>query len=213
MPVQPSPAQSEASRLNGALSAGPATPEGRARSALNAASTHGLRGTTFRLFPHEDAPAFARLLAALVSRHAPADAAEEHCVEQMAFASWRERRLAVIEDRALDAVDGTREPEDAPALSLATIIRYRARIGRDHWDALCELRRLQAERTAAAAESPADTDEPEPSSLDALAAELLAGLGTREPEPPATPRASVPLTRQQRRRLEAVQRKGTRRAA
>ena len=57
MPAMPSPAQSEASRLNGACSAGPATEAGKARSSLNAVR-HGLSGRTFFLLPDEDAAEF-----------------------------------------------------------------------------------------------------------------------------------------------------------
>src|SRR4051794_41818269 len=127
MPMSPMAAQSAASRANGALSRGPATPEGKARSALNG-TRHGLAGP-FRLLPAEDATAYERLRAALL---APADAAEEHWVEELAFAAWRLRRL-----RALDAADGTSEPEPQaraepdetarlPSLAtLATLARYR----------------------------------------------------------------------------------------
>src|SRR5690349_21319968 len=64
MPVSPTPtpAQSEASRLNGARGHGPATPEGKARSALNG-MRHGLRGATFALLPDEDPAAWAAVLA------------------------------------------------------------------------------------------------------------------------------------------------------
>ena len=57
MPTTPSPAQSEASRLNGARSAGPATEAGKARSALNGVR-HGLCGRTFFLLPDEDPAEF-----------------------------------------------------------------------------------------------------------------------------------------------------------
>ena len=57
MPTAPSPAQSEASRLNGARSNGPATDAGKARSALNGVR-HGLCGRTFFLLPDEDPAEF-----------------------------------------------------------------------------------------------------------------------------------------------------------
>ena len=57
MPTSPSPAQSEASRQNGARSAGPATDAGKARSALNSVR-HGLCGRTFFLLPDEDPEEF-----------------------------------------------------------------------------------------------------------------------------------------------------------
>src|SRR3954447_13942817 len=109
MPLSPTAAQSATSRANGALSRGPATPSGKARSALNG-TRHGLAGP-FRLLPGEDAAAHERLRAALLARHAPADAAEEHWVEELAFAAWRLRRLRALDAAALDAADGTSEPE------------------------------------------------------------------------------------------------------
>ena len=65
MPLSPTPAQSQASRANGALSRGPATDAGKARSAANApAPSHGLRGTgPFAFLPGEDPAAFDDLLA------------------------------------------------------------------------------------------------------------------------------------------------------
>src|SRR3954471_15688873 len=76
MPLSPTPAQSEASRANGALSRGPVTDAGKARSAANApAPSHGLRGTgPFAFLPGEDPAAFDDLLADLLTTYAPADA-------------------------------------------------------------------------------------------------------------------------------------------
>src|SRR3954463_8754418 len=111
MPLSPTSAQSSASRANGALSRGPATPEGKARSAQNG-TRHGLAGP-FRLLPGEDAATYERLRAALLARHAPADAAGEHWVEELAFAAWRLRRLRALDAAALDAAYGTSEPDDS----------------------------------------------------------------------------------------------------
>src|SRR3954471_4660040 len=145
MPLSPAAAQPAASRANGALSRGPATPEGKARSALNG-TRHGLAGP-FRLLPAEDANAYERLPAPLLARHAPADAAEEHWVEELAFAAWRLRRLRTLDAAAIDAADGTSEPEEGTRLpSLATLARYRGRIERDHRQALQALESLRASR-------------------------------------------------------------------
>ena len=73
MPTTPSPAQSDASRLNGARSAGPATAAGKARAALNGVR-HGLCGRTFFLLPDEDP-------------------AEFHRHEALWLAAWRPRDL------------------------------------------------------------------------------------------------------------------------
>src|SRR4051794_41509302 len=114
MPLLPTAAQSATSRANGALSRGPATPEGKARSAQNG-TRHGLAGP-FRLLPGEDAATYERLRAALLARHAPADAAGEHWVEELAFAAWRLRRLRALDAAALDAAYGTSEPDDSARL-------------------------------------------------------------------------------------------------
>jgi hypothetical protein len=209
MPLLPTAAQSATSRANGALSRGPATPEGKARSALNG-TRHGLAGP-FRLLPGEDAAAYGRLRAALLARHAPADAAEEHWVEELAFAAWRLRRL-----RALDAADGTSEPEpqaraepdEAARLpSLATLARYRGRVERDRRQALQALESLCASRPRL----PATVASATPSQLRWLAdrAERTAEPehpAQAEPERPAPAPAAPPLNRQQRRRLAALER-------
>src|SRR5690349_1347866 len=128
MPVSPTLAQSTASRANGALSRGPATPEGKSRSALNA-TRHGLRAASSRLPPDDDAD-LAAFRDALTARHAPVDAVERHWVGEMAFALWQQRRLRALAALALAAAaNGTDEPETAARLpSLATLARYRGRI-------------------------------------------------------------------------------------
>ena len=218
MPNCPSIHQSEASRRNGALSAGPVTIDGKARSAANA-NRHGLRAGPFRLLADEDPAAFNALLQALLARHNPADAVERHWVEGLAMALWRQRRADHLEDRILDA--GTDEPETARLPSLDTLLRYRARIERDirHAEAqLDSLRRARPremttsgrmapeqlrlladriEAQRAAPPAPARVERPMPAPVTGL-------RGTREPEKPALAPSASCLTPQQLRRLAAM---------
>src|SRR3954449_10139478 len=110
MPLSPTAAQSATSRANGALSRGPATPEGKARSALNG-TRHGLRGRAFVILPDEDPAEWAAVLAGYLARLRPADAAELACVERLAACDWREGRLLRLETETLFARRGdTSEP-------------------------------------------------------------------------------------------------------
>ena len=80
MPTTPSPAQSEASRLNGAHSTGPATADGKARSALNGVR-HGLCGRTFFLLPDEDPAEFQEHEAMWLAVWSPRDLHEHEAAE------------------------------------------------------------------------------------------------------------------------------------
>jgi hypothetical protein len=83
-PLATRPTHADIARRNGASSRGPATPEGKARSALNS-TRHGLCAKTLVLGAEEDAAALAALHAALMARHLPRDAAEAHWVEELVF--------------------------------------------------------------------------------------------------------------------------------
>ena len=128
-PPPPAPDRAVISRHNGALSRGPVTPEGKARSALNA-TRHGLCARTPVLDDGEDGVAFADLRAALLARWQPMDAVEAHRVEELVFAAWREVRLRAVEDAVL-ARAAAGAPPDPCLPSFATLLRYRARIARD----------------------------------------------------------------------------------
>src|SRR4051812_6007979 len=206
MPAFPTAAQSAASCANGARSHGPATSEGKARSALNG-TRHGLRGTTFTPPPDEDPAAWAAHLDGYLARLRPADAAELRCVERLAACDWREGRLLRLETETLFAGRGdTSEPD--PRLGWSrTLPRYAAAIRRDRKEALEQLDILRAsrprlpaqptvadaarfrwlaERIERQAAAPRDTPEPEPTPLTAAPAGRSPGNNvTHEPDPPA----------------------------
>jgi hypothetical protein len=89
-----------ASRANGALSRGPKTPEGKARSARNA-TRHGLLSKIVVL---EDEPdeAFHRICREYAHRFGPLDAVEAGMVDEMVATLWRLRRAWAIENRYFD---------------------------------------------------------------------------------------------------------------
>lgn len=112
---------------------GPATPEGKARSAMNALK-HGLRARGFVLLPEEDPAEWEEHLADLRSCLAPEDAAEEKLVSALAVAMWNEIRADRTEAGVLTAIplDGAhgRDLKDARSrLSLGTAIRYASAAG------------------------------------------------------------------------------------
>ena len=100
MPATPSPAQSEASRLNGARSAGPATAAGKARSARNGVR-HGLCGRTFFLLPDEDPEEFREHEAMWLAAWSPRDLHEHQAAEAAIRAMWRESRADRLEAQVL----------------------------------------------------------------------------------------------------------------
>ena len=110
---------------------GPATPEGKARSSMNA-RRHGLRAQTFALLPEEDQLEWGRHLEELRQGYGPVDDVEVKLVEAIAAAMWNEIRA----DRTLAEVMVAIPPldqgrphggdlqEPAYALSLNTALRY-----------------------------------------------------------------------------------------
>ncbi len=107
-----------ASRVNGARSPGPRTPEGKARSSQNALR-HGLLSKCVVL-ESESAQGFQSILSQHALRLAPADDVEQGYIDEMAAASWRLRRTWAIETALFDsAVQDQPSGDDLARLAAA----------------------------------------------------------------------------------------------
>jgi hypothetical protein len=91
----PSDRQIKANQENARLSTGPRTPEGKARSSLNAVR-HGLLARD-AVLPEEDRAAYLDLLAALEDEYQPEGPSQTFMVQQLASAQWRLQRFIRIE--------------------------------------------------------------------------------------------------------------------
>ncbi len=90
--------QISASRTNGQNSRGPVTAMGKDRIRTNALK-HGLTAR-LTVWSNEDAHQFQALLVTLLERFAPTDDVEFLCIEEMAMAKWRQRRMMSVETTA-----------------------------------------------------------------------------------------------------------------
>ena len=121
-------------------------PRPRDRGGQGAPARNAVRhGLSARSLPEPAAGgALAALRGALLARWQPWDAAEAHLVEELLFAHWRQARLRALEEMVL-ARPRRGEPLDGLP-SLATVLRYRARIDRALARTTQELKALQASR-------------------------------------------------------------------
>ena len=159
-----SDARRAAARANGAKSHGPVTPEGKAKSALNAV-THGLTAGTVVLTT-ENREKYEALLASYRDEYDPQGQTENDLVDELAAAKWLHgRALSMITsllDVTMDRMDQEIKEEfekidngirtalafakqaDQGA-TLALLHRYAARHTRDYHRALDKLRQIQSE--------------------------------------------------------------------
>jgi hypothetical protein len=115
---------------------GPNTPEGKARSAMNALK-HGLRARSFGILPEESPAEWTEHVSDLRAGYGPVDAAEEKLVTAIAVAMWKEIRadraeaevMAEIPPCRPDRSHGTDLQEPRHAMSLGTAIRYMTAAG------------------------------------------------------------------------------------
>src|ERR1700761_378654 len=88
-------AQIAANQKNAQLSSGPTSPEGKAKSSLNAVKT-GLTGRTV-LLPGEDAEAYETHIASFFATHKPVADEEHKLVQSLADTEWRLLRIPALE--------------------------------------------------------------------------------------------------------------------
>jgi len=100
-PNQKTNSRSEQSRINGAKSKGPITPEGKSKSSKNALS-HGLTANVHTVLHFESSAAYTENLDAWVDNLRPADKVELRVVNTIANLQWRLERLALMETSLLN---------------------------------------------------------------------------------------------------------------
>ena len=148
MAAPTTPRQQEASRINGAKSKGPLTPETRAISAQNHTS-HGLarhQNGTFKLLPFEDLAIFEALKQSLLEEHEPETQTELILVHNMAESQWLAQRSQHFQDSCFHPETG--EIIDERKLSL--YMRYQTTHTRAFHKCLNDLLRLRKENRQSA---------------------------------------------------------------
>jgi hypothetical protein len=93
--------RAESARVNGARSRGPVSPEGKARSSMNAIK-HGLRSSRVVLST-ECFDIYSELLQDYIDCWLPQSRFEKDLIENMVNARWRIRRIEGLETAAIDA--------------------------------------------------------------------------------------------------------------
>ena len=189
----PSPisvAQLAANQANAQLSTGPNTPEGQAKSSLNAVKT-ALTGRTV-LLPSDDAPAYEHHLQAYQDDFRPLGARECDLVQSIADSAWRLKRIPCLETALFaqghiefaEAFNDHDPALRASMIELQTYLKYEkqirnlqlqeSRLARRREKEIAELRQLQQERRAA--EQEAEKEAPE-----TVANRYLAAQATGQP--------------------------------
>jgi hypothetical protein len=124
--------QLAANRANAALSTGPRTPEGKARSSQNARK-HGFTAT-FGVLAMEDLEEIERLKTDLIAAHQPVNNQELFALEQIAIAQQSLRRAARMHTMSRDSNAWTQ------------FLRYQAHAQRKYRFAVEEFERLVMQR-------------------------------------------------------------------
>lgn len=115
-----SKARIDASRANGALSRGPVTPEGKARSSRNGLK-HGLAASI--VLRNESQGQIEALVERLDAFYQPTHPVDEMLIHQLAAAAWRSNRIVNMENALIDHemdLQATALDKDFPNLDHAT---------------------------------------------------------------------------------------------
>ena len=200
-PLSRTDAQIEASRVNGAKSQGPITPEGKQRSSQNAVK-HGLSARTVVLC-NEDHALFEQLEQDYIDSLQPCTVLELHLVQHIAVAEWRVRRawsietgindISIVQHKLQDDREHPRLDDDYRlALTqkrvesdVAPVQRATARLERARSRAMAEFHRLVKIRPAGA--QPIQITRPDVSTTGRDPAQYLQPRNEPKPEPASAP--------------------------
>ena len=202
---------------------GPKTPEGKARSRMNAVR-HGLRARTFALLPRESPADWAEHLAELRSCYGPVDTAEEKLVAAIAAAMWNEIRAdRTLAETMARIPRGADLGEPGHARAMGTALRYMTAAGmatQRAQRAFLAHRKAKQQGLVLPAAEPAQPMASEDRTNDLSAspaaqpAEEFCANDFAEPSQPRPAPAEVSaLNRHERRRREALARQVRQRAA
>lgn len=149
--VTDAPTRAAINRANAEHSTGPRSTAGKQRSSLNALR-HGLTAHT-AVLPSEDPAAYATHCRQFMEEHQPANATENHLVQELAEISWRLRRIPLLEADLLARAANPPNEEAAIAFDivdahrlLASLGLHNVRLSRQFQKTLDQLRAIQLDR-------------------------------------------------------------------
>ena len=147
--------KSEQARINGAKSKGPTTPDGKARSAMNALK-HGRYAKSATTIDIEDDIAFSELLDAYNAQFAPQSIIEARVVNEIAHIDWTLTRWRAIETAQINRAYDIRNPiytgvENVPdrVQILAVALEAAVNVSRFPYYINARITRLLSERNSA----------------------------------------------------------------